>query len=624
MSKQLKDITKEQRQHFDEAYGPFPMPVTVTNEAREFVWVNPAFCAHYGKRADEVLGKTAACLVDAEGLQQQRPLISEFNEALESKGYSIRRFRNIAYGKEIRVLVVAFGRTIERRAFRVGVAIPDEFTSIVPVVSRLLLHGEMDLEGFLKELRKTPRHLVLLKDLSVGSSVKASSAYRTEKQNRKALDRVVKIAKKHCDKTSKPRVDGRSMMHLAVLLADRLQEILPTPRGDFTPFPNPATQGKPSTMTDEKGSGMGTVTSACGSLPRQTMSGKPVLWREAKTVLTRESEAFQEKLLCDGLTFNPGDLCVYSCSFCYVESQVRKLVYREIREHNDQASEQRGCSEVVVRRQNAVGLLKGQIRSKDDNPNDKRVVYGSTLVDVAANVQLLKETAELVTLILDKTHWQVRLLSKSNLLHKLMKDRLIPDRRKEGNQLSHHQRIIFGFSTGTFDDKLAAAFEQGTALVSKRLEALHWLQDEGFRTFGMVCPSLPQDDYAAFARDAVHRLRPAKMEHVWAEVINVRGESFQRTRKALLDGGFKDAAERLASVSDGPGVRRLWEQYARATFEAHRNAFPSGKLRFLQYVDSTNLDWWKDQRINGAVLLGKTAQNSNVCSHERSATSAFY
>jgi len=36
------------------------------------------------------------------------------------------------------------------------------------------------------------------------------------------------------------------------------------------------------------------------------------------------------------------------------------------------------------------------------------------------------------------------------------------------------------------------------------------------------------------------------------------------------------------------------------------------------------LDWWKDQRINGAVLLGKTAQNSNVCSHERSATSAFY
>lgn len=237
---------------------------------------------------------------------------------------------------------------------------------------------------------------------------------------------------------------------------------------------------------------------------------------------------------------------------------------------------------------------------------------------------LLKETAELVTWILDKTHWQVRLLSKSNLLHKLVKDGLVPNRRKDGNDRSHHQRIVFGFSTGTFDDRLAAAFESGTALVSKRLEALHWLQDEGFRTFGMVCPSLPQEDYDAFAREAVQRLRPERMEHVWAEVINVRGESFDRTREALIRGGFSRHADQLAEVSLGEHSKDAWERYARTTFEAHRKHLPPGKLRFLQYVNKGNLNWWRAQRPHGAVLLGKAAMEAGMCSSELSAPEEFY
>ena len=40
------------------------------------------------------------------------------------------------------------------------------------------------------------------------------------------------------------------------------------------------------------------------------INGKPVLWREAKTIVTFDSEAFQEKGLCDGITLNTGDACV--------------------------------------------------------------------------------------------------------------------------------------------------------------------------------------------------------------------------------------------------------------------------------------------------------------------------
>ena len=57
----------------------------------------------------------------------------------------------------------------------------------------------------------------------------------------------------------------------------------------------------------------------------------------------------------------------------------------------------------------------------------------------------------------------------------------------------------------------------GTALVSKRLEALRWLQDHGYRTYAMVCPILPQTDYNAFAQEMIGAIDVANCEHVWAE-----------------------------------------------------------------------------------------------------------
>src|SRR5690606_41849154 len=54
-------------------------------------------------------------------------------------------------------------------------------------------------------------------------------------------------------------------------------------------------------------------------------------------------------------------------------------------------------------------------------------------------------------------------------------------------------RMIYGISTGTLDDGIAAAIESGTPKPTKRIESLHRLQNEGFRTYGMICPSLPQE-----------------------------------------------------------------------------------------------------------------------------------
>lgn len=340
---------------------------------------------------------------------------------------------------------------------------------------------------------------------------------------------------------------------------------------------------------------------------RTTMNGKPVLSRPAKTVLNMES-GFKDKLLCDGPTFSLGDACAYSCSFCYVPDMMRKAAYVP----HDQPHES-----LVIRRENALQILhdqltvraKGGVRKpKYDNHNDNRVVYSSPLVDCAANMDLVRETVEACALILELTHWHIRLLSKSNLLPHIARGLVIEaNNRKTFTVDDTVTRVIYGVSTGTLDDKLAAAFEEGCPKVSKRIESLHWLQDNGFRTFGMICPSLPQKNgYAPFAIDMANALRIEKCEHVWAEVINVRGASMTKTVRALRVAGYEWEATELERISADPSA---WELYARLTFGAHASrSYRPGQLRFLQYVTASSASWWRQQQTLGAVLLGSKSQ----------------
>lgn len=321
------------------------------------------------------------------------------------------------------------------------------------------------------------------------------------------------------------------------------------------------------------------------------INGKPLFFHEVRNIINMRS-GFRDKLLCDGPTFSTGTACVYGCSFCYVDSLMRRLpAVQEVK-----ANHGKEFHEIVLRRSDALLKMKAQLvdsrgRPRYSDPTDNRTIYASPLVDVAATVELAKETLAACLLILEHTHWQIRLLSKSNLLP------YIAERIPEQYRL----RMIYGVSTGTLDDRIAAAFESGTALVSKRIASLHRLQDMGLRTFGMVCPSLPQDDYDSFSRSIVAALRPEHCEHIWAEPINVRGESMIRTCEALHSAGYPHLSAKLKEVSESPDA---WEEYSRATFLAHTRSVPAGKLRFLQYLTAANREWWLAHISQGAVLLG--------------------
>lgn len=324
------------------------------------------------------------------------------------------------------------------------------------------------------------------------------------------------------------------------------------------------------------------------------MNGKPVFVVPAKTVINFESH-FDKKLLCDGMTFTAGSGCVYRCAFCYVPDMERKRG-PWMRAHGVQYPAD-GHLGTVIRYEKPVDILRKQLMGVPEAERQARkVIYSSPKVDVAGNMDLVRETAAICCEILINTDWDIRLLSKSNLLPKVAE--LIVEHT--GLQWAKF-RVIYGVSTGTLDDRLAAAFEEGTPKVSKRIESLHWLQDNGFRTFGMICPSLPQADYFVFAAEMAAAIRWRKCEHVWAEVINLRGESFDRTIKALAMAGFQDECRRLHHVSND---KERWEEYARATFEAHTVVISPEKLRFMQYVTNGTRDWWTERKEKGAVVLG--------------------
>jgi len=339
------------------------------------------------------------------------------------------------------------------------------------------------------------------------------------------------------------------------------------------------------------------------------MNGKPVLYRcNTGTVISDPSREFGKKLLCDSLVFSMGDACAFSCTYCYVKAVAWRFTKHVIDAHNDASLVNEGCPrkrdfhEVVIRRANALEVLKAKLLKADGtrryaNPKDRRVIFSSTLVDVAANMELLQETALACNLILEHTGWQIRLLSKSSLLAKIVE--IIPER--------YHRRLIFGFSTGTLDERTCRAIEPGTAKIGSRIKALHSLQDDGFRTFGMICPSLPQEDYDAFSREVCDAIRVDRCEHVWAEPINVRKQAMSRTLDGLRAEGLHREAGLLEAVH-GPGTKAAWEDYARRTFLAHSANIPAAKLRFLQYLTPGTAAWWLPMRRKGAVLLVKEAR----------------
>lgn len=322
-----------------------------------------------------------------------------------------------------------------------------------------------------------------------------------------------------------------------------------------------------------------------------TRNSKPHFIAPTKQVLSY-SEEFAKKQLCSGLTINLGMGCGFQCAYCYVPGQMaRHPLVNRIRKETGLK-----LGEISLTRESPAHVLQRELLYADGTPRFRtlEIAFTSTLIDPCANLEILAQTREACLLVLQHTPWSLRVLTKSALVPRL------------ATELQQYKdRLIFGLSTGTFDDTTARFLERGASPPTARLAALKTLHVQGFRTFGMICPVLPQKDYNVFAREVAERVLPFVTDNMWAEVINPRGKSFTQTIEALGKAGNFSAKYGFMRVKND---KCAWEEYARATFAALANVVPASKLRFLQYVQDGTAKWWREQSVKGAVLLKPRAK----------------
>lgn len=319
-------------------------------------------------------------------------------------------------------------------------------------------------------------------------------------------------------------------------------------------------------------------------------SGKRVLYAASNTVLSLDSGFNHKGGLATRGTVNAQIACSFSCEYCSTAAVMwRNRQYDIIRLLNLDPRN------VLLRRLNPSDTLRRQLTDEHGlprfkSPDDDGIVEISSLVDCLANNQAFAETVELVQLLLDLTNWRIRILTKSALLKKFAR-----------RFAAYKDRLLLGLSIGIPDDDIAGVVERGTSRPSTRLRIHRELLAEGYQMFGMPSPVLPVTDYRALAERIAEQIDPDRLEAVWAEVINRRGDSIVRTIAALRRGGFISEADRLAHVNRS---EITWElEYNRAAFLGFREIIPPHKLRYLTYTTDDTADWWQQHASDGAVLL---------------------
>jgi DNA repair photolyase len=289
------------------------------------------------------------------------------------------------------------------------------------------------------------------------------------------------------------------------------------------------------------------------------------------------TKGFRKKRLAD-YAVNIGSVCEFGCSFCYVPAVVTKQAAV-------QAQLEKGLAfddfSLYRPKEN---VLKAVEKDLPRLAKEKGVVFFCTTCDPCATEEHAETTAAAARLILTKTPLQARILSKSVLI------------KKAAAALSDlKDRIIYGISTGTADPAVADSIETNASPLSERLAAVHWLQDNGFRVFGMLCPVIPSE--IETIGTLVDAIRAERCENIWAEPINLRGKSFEKTHDTLVASGLTRQAEVL---SQDIRNEETHQKYSEALYFRLKEILEQknilDKFVYLHYLSGKESDTFKKQK----------------------------
>lgn len=245
---------------------------------------------------------------------------------------------------------------------------------------------------------------------------------------------------------------------------------------------------------------------------------------------------YQFKSLCE-FAFNTCVGCAHGCRFCYVPGVATNKQEKALAPFGVDDPDAQWGEYVLVRQWDETAFLSS-LRSAENRatsklkPEGHRAVMLSTTTDpyqvipnpdpkVAQKLTMdhHRMVQRALELIRDKSTLNVRILTRSPLAKKHF------DLFE-----SFGNRLVFGMSLPTLNDKLAKVFEPNAPGVAKRLETLQAAKAAGLHVYVAMAPTYPECDEADLhaTMQAIAKLEPLTVFH---EPINIRAENVGRIRK---------------------------------------------------------------------------------------------
>ena len=236
-------------------------------------------------------------------------------------------------------------------------------------------------------------------------------------------------------------------------------------------------------------------------------------------------------------SINPFVGCQHACRFCYVPSvsaiklkgQLAGLgvddpdeqwgQYAFLRVWDERAflSSLRAAEKTPIGELNADGNRAVMLSTTTDAYQTLR---GENPVQTSAlNSQARVMVRRMLELIRDHSTLNVRILTRSPLA-----------REDFDLYRTFGNRLLFGMSIPTLDDRLARLYEPKAPAPSRRLETLRLAAAKGIPVYAAVAPTFPEMDEVGLASvlGEIGRLNPVTIFH---EPINLRGGNIDRMRK---------------------------------------------------------------------------------------------
>ena len=332
-------------------------------------------------------------------------------------------------------------------------------------------------------------------------------------------------------------------------------------------------------------------------------------WQQPATITVNN---FKYKSLSNW-AFNISVGCSHACRFCYVPSSATNKQATGLKKYGvDDPDEQWGGysllrpwneNKFLASLKSAENTLEKKLK-KDGNravifcstTDPYQVFHGSTL----AKTKLLNDSAfamveKALVAIRDKSTLNVRILTRSPLAKKHFE--LF---KTFGN------RLVFGMSLPTLDDRLARVYEPKAPSPSQRLKKLQAAKEAGLHVFVAMAPTYPECDEADIRKTltAIKELKPITIYH---EPINIRAENVARIEKhaASLSPPVKLKTEVFATQD-------AWRNYALESLLLVQRAATDLKL-----INCLHL--WPDKNLKTKAhfLSIRMAQRTSLTAHQK-------